>query len=419
MTTSSHPDRTFDLILFGATGFTGQLVAEYLAKHRPAGLRWALAGRSREKLEEVRSALVAAVGVDHGLPELPLLLADSDDEAALARLANTSRVICTTVGPYLKRGKKLLAACAAAGTHYCDITGEVPFIRWAIDAQHATARASGARIVPTCGFDSLPSDLGVFLLHQHFQARGTSLHAAKLSIEKIRGGFSGGTIASMMELMDATKESRELRQLLGDPYALSPDRSQDRGPDRDQLSVRWDPELDRWTAPFMMAAINTRVVRRTNALLNFPYGKDFRYQEVMSFPKGVRGAAAAAGVAAGMVGFFGLASNALTRGLLQKRLPAPGEGPSAAQRARGRFIGRVVGRSAPDARGASQTANVDIEFHGDPGYNETAKMLAESALCLALDNLTGEGGILTPAVCMGNELVARLRAREQRWSVAE
>lgn len=419
MTTSSHPDRSFDLILFGATGFTGQLVAEYLAKHRPAGLRWALAGRSREKLEEVRNALVAAAGVDHGLPELPLLLADSDDEAALARLAGASRVICTTVGPYLKRGKKLLAACAAAGTHYCDITGEVPFIRWAIDECEETARASGARIVPTCGFDSLPSDLGVFLLHQHFQSRGTSLHAATLSIEKIRGGFSGGTIASMMELMDAVKENREMRQLLGDPYALLPDRSQDRGPDRDGLGVHWDAELDRWTAPFMMAAINTRVVRRTNALLGFPYGKDFRYKEVMSFPKGVRGLATAAGITAGLVGFFGLAANPVGRGLLQKRLPAPGEGPSAVRRARGRFIGRVVGQSAPDAGGARLTAHVDIELRGDPGYNETAKMLAESALCLCQDKLSVGGGILTPAVCMANELVARLRSRDQRWSVAE
>lgn len=418
MSTSSHSGRDFDLILFGATGFTGQLVAEYLARKRPAGLRWALAGRSREKLEQVRATLVSMVGTDHGLPELPLLLGDSEDEATLRRLAGTSRVICTTVGPYLKRGKKLLAACAAAGTHYCDITGEVPFIRWAIDECDAAARASGARIVPTCGFDSLPSDLGVFLVHQSLQARGRSLHSATHSIEKIRGGFSGGTIASMMELMDAAKGNREMGKLLSDPYALLPDRSKDRGPDRDELRVHWNPELARWTAPFMMAAINSRVVRRTNALLGFPYGKDFHYEEVMSFPKGPRGLATAAGFTAGMVGFFGLASLPFSRSLLQKRLPAPGEGPSAEQRARGRFIGRVVGRSAPDASGTSLTAEANIEFHGDPGYNETAKMLAESALCLCQDKLPERSGILTPAACMGNELVARLRACDQRWSVS-
>ncbi len=419
MTTSVHKDRDFDLIVFGATGFTGQLVAEYLARNRPEGLRWALAGRSLEKLAQVRSALVAAVGVEHGLPGLPLLLADSHDEQALARLAGCTRVICTTVGPYLRHGKKLVAACAAAGTHYCDLTGEVPFIRWAIDEHDARARASGARIVPTCGFDSLPSDLGVFLLNDHLQSRGSRLRTATLSIEKVRGGFSGGTIASMLDLMDGAKADRELARLLRDPYALLPDRNQNRGSDRDQLGVRWDDELGRWTAPFVMAAVNTRVVRRTNALLGFPYGKDFHYSEVMSFPRGPLGLATAAGLTAGFLAFLGLASNQVTRGLLAKRLPAPGEGPSPEARARGCFFGRVVGKGVPDASGVSPTAQVQIEFHGDPGYSETAKMLAESALCLCQDDLPPASGVLTPAACMGKELVARLRAREQRWSVSD
>ena len=418
MTTSAHPGRDYDLILFGATGFTGQLVAEYLAKHRPPGLRWALAGRSREKLEQVRTALVAAAGVAGGLPELPLLVADSGDEAALARLAATTRVICTTVGPYWQHGKKLVAACAASGTHYCDITGEVSFIRWAIDNCDAAARASGARIVPTCGFDSLPSDLGVFLLNQHMQAQGRQLAAATLSIEEVRGGFSGGTIASMIELIDAARADPELRRLLSDPYALLPDRAVDRGPDRDRMTVRWDPELARWTAPFMMAAINTRVVRRTNALLGFPYGRDFHYSEVMSFPRGVAGLASAAGVTAGLLGFLGLMSLPPTRALLHKRLPAPGQGPSPGQRARGKFKGRVVGHSRSDGSGAPLYAQVDIAFPSDPGYSETAKMLAESALCLCQDALPASSGVLTPAACMGEALLRRLRARDQRWSVA-
>ena len=419
MTTSVHKDREFDLILFGATGFTGQLVAEYLARHRPEGLRWALAGRSLEKLAQVRAALVAAVGVGPGLPGLPLLIADSNDEQALARLAGCSRVICTTVGPYLRHGKKLLAACAAAGTHYCDLTGEVPFIRWAIDEHDARASASGARIVPTCGFDSLPSDLGVYLLSEHFQSRGSRLRTATLTVDKMRGGFSGGTVASMLDLMEGAQADRQLARLLRDPYALLPDRNQNRGSDRDSAVARWDEELGRWTAPFIMAAINTRVVRRTNALLGFPYGKDFHYSEVMSFPRGLLGMATATGLATGSLAFMALASNQLTRGLLAKRLPAPGEGPSREAQARGCFYGRVVGRGVPDASGVSPTAQVEIVFHGDPGYSETAKMLAEAALCLCQDDLPPASGVLTPAVCMGKELVARLRARDQRWLVSE
>ena len=417
MTTSTPPARDFDLVLFGATGFTGQLVAEYLARQRPAGLRWALAGRSREKLERVRADLVASGAP--GAAELPLLLADSDDEATLQRLAAGTRVICTTVGPYIKYGKKLLGACAAAGTHYCDLTGEVPFIRWAIDEHDAQARASGARIVPTCGFDSLPSDLGVWLLHEHLQARGLKLATAKLSIEHVKGGFSGGTVASMLALIDQAQHDRTIARLLRDPYALLPDPTRDRGADTDQLTVRWDDELQRWTAPFLMAGINTRVVRRTNALLGFPYGKDFRYSEVMSYPKGPGGFLSATGIAAGMAAFTGLMILGPTRALVSKGLPAAGEGPSRASRERGGFRGRILGHSAPDARGAQVTAEVHLEFQGDPGYSATAKMLGESALCLCQDELPPGGGILTPATCMGQKLIDRLRAAGQVWTVAD
>ncbi|MFT3754968.1 MAG: hypothetical protein QM769_03310 [Pseudoxanthomonas sp.] len=370
------------------------------------------------KLERIRAELVQSVGAPD-LAALPLLIADSDDEATLQRLAADTRVVCTTVGPYLKYGKGLLGACAGAGTHYCDLTGEVPFIRWAIDEHDARARASGARIVPTCGFDSLPSDLGVWLVHQHLQARGHQLASAKLSVEKASGGFSGGTVASMMTMMQEAQRDPRIVQQLRDPYALLPDPSRDRGGDTDQLTVRWDAELQRWTAPFLMAAVNTRVVRRTNALLGFPYGKDFRYTEVMSFPKGPGGMLTATATGAGMLAGLALLGLGPTRELLKGRLPAPGEGPSREQRERGRFRGRVVGQSTPDASGTRHTAQVNLEFYGDPGYSETAKLLGEAALCLCWDDLPPGGGVLTPAVCMGQKLVDRLRACGQVWTVSD
>lgn len=412
---NSRAARAHDLVIFGATGFTGQLVAEYLVKNRPAGLRWALAGRNPQKLEQVRSRLAA---LDGALAGLPILLGDSEDEVALRRIAQSTRVVCTTAGPFDRFGRKLLAACADAGTHYCDITGEVPFIRWAIDHHHARAQATGARIVPTCGFDSLPSDLGVQMLAEHFQEQGEKLASATLSVERTQGAFSGGTIASMLNLLEAAGRDRELRRLLADPYALNPDRTQDRGPETgDSLAISWDAELQRWTAPFVMGAINTRVVRRTNALLGYPYGRDFRYRELMSFKRGPKGLVMATAVLGGIVVFAGLASGSATRRLISRWLPAPGEGPSLAERQAGSFRIRIVGQSQADAQGFVLRAQARIEADGDPGYSETAKMLAESALCLAFDDLPAGGGVLTPAACMGAQLVARLRRKAMVWTV--
>lgn len=413
--------RPYDVVLFGATGFTGQLVAEYLARRQatlPGGLRWALGGRSRDKLERVRSALAQ---IRPELGTLPLLLADSDDEAALARIAESTRVVCTTVGPYVRHGKKLLAACAAAGTDCCDLTGEVPFIRWAIDTQDARAQQTGARLVSCCGFDSLPSDLGVFMLSGQLQAQGTRLAAAKLSVERIRGGFSGGTFSSILDMLDEAGRDRGLRRLLADPYALVPGEQHDpraRSQNADRFGVRWDDELQRWTAPFLMAGVNTRVVHRSNALRGFAYGRGFRYSEVMSSPRGPKGLALATAVTGGMGLAFGLASLEPTRRLLASRLPAPGQGPSPEEQRRGMFRIRVLGTSEPDAVGRIQRAEARIEADGDPGYSETSKMLSEAALCLAFDDLPARGGVLTPSVCMGQRLIERLRQRQMVWSVS-
>jgi short subunit dehydrogenase-like uncharacterized protein len=236
----------------------------------------------------------------------------------------------------------------------------------------------------------------------------------------MRGQFSGGTVASMMAMVEQMERQPALRQLLADPYALVPERHGDRAQaarNRDQLGVRWDDELQRWTAPFMMAAINTRVVHRTNALLGYPYGRDFRYREVMSFPSGPKGLLRAAGLTAGMGGLLGLVGLRPTRALLQKLLPAPGEGPSEAQRTAGYATIRILGTSAREDGGTGATAQAELHFPGDPGYSETAKLLAESALCLSEDELPPRAGLLTPAAAMGDKLIDRLRARAQSWSV--
>lgn len=416
-TTSASPaERTFDLILVGATGYTGKLVAEALARRCAAGdaapgrpLRWALAGRSLEKLEAVRKGLVE---IAPGLAALPLIVVDTEDEGAVARTAQSTHVVATTVGPYARYGKQLLAACAEHGTHYCDLTGEIHFIRWAIDTQQARAAASGARIVPCCGFDSIPSDLGVYLAHDYFARQGRRLASAVFAVEKMKGGASGGTVASMLNLFEEAGRDPGLRKLLADPYGLLPDRTVDRGLDEaDQLGVRFDEDLQSWTAPFIMAAVNTRVVRRTNALLGHPYGRDFRYREVSSFPKGARGFARAATMSAGLLSAFALGAVPALRSLFGSRLPAPGQGPTKEQREAGCFRIRILGKSAPDLRGAVLVSETRVEGFGDPGYAETAKMLSEAALCLRFDELPARAGILTPAAAMGTRLIERLRER--------
>jgi short subunit dehydrogenase-like uncharacterized protein len=409
--TISRDNRPFDLVLFGASGYTGQLVAEYLAAHRPLGTRWAIAGRSPAKLGDVRQKLAA---IDASLAELPILQADSDDEASLAALTGKTRVVCSTVGPYARYGKKLVAACAEQGTDYCDLCGEPQFIREAIDRYGARAKETGARIVPGCGFDSLPSDLGVFLLHEHFRGQGSRLASATFYLRAMKGGFSGGTIASMLNMMAEVRRDPAVFSLFTDPYALNPDRERDRGPDGPDLSrPRFDEDEQTWLAPFVMAAINTRVVRRSNALLGFAYGKDFRYAEVMTTGKGPAGWAKAAAISSALATVQGLGALAPTRRVLESLLPSAGEGPSKSSREGGFFKIRIVGRSADGARAVAR-----VEGDRDPGYGETAKMLGESALCLAFDDLPKEGGLLTSAVAMGSVLIERLRRAGMVWAVA-
>jgi short subunit dehydrogenase-like uncharacterized protein len=401
-------DRPFDVVLWGASGFTGGLVAEYLARHHgvSAALRWAIAGRSREKLEAVRARLVA---VDPSAGELPILLGDSADRASLDAIVRQTRVVCSTVGPFAVHGRELVAACVEASTDYCDSTGEPQFVRAMIDAHHDRARATGARVVSCCGFDSVPSDLGTLMVQEHARtAHGSACVQVRHAVSLRGAAMSGGTAASMVELMEQASRDAGVRRLLADPYALDPDLAGGRGVDgHDPRGVHWDPDLGRWTGPFLMAAINSRVVRRTNAMLGYAWGRDFRYRESMGFGRGPAAFGKAAGVAAGLgAAVIAMAVPPVRRVVARRLLPAPGEGPSKAVRDRCSFTSRFVGVLESGGR-----VRATVRGQGDPGYDETAKMLGEAALCLARDRATTHtgGGVLTPASCMGMTLVARLR----------
>jgi short subunit dehydrogenase-like uncharacterized protein len=393
--------RELDIILFGATGFTGRLVADYLAgaaKREP--LRWAIAGRSHDKL--------AGLGAGFGT-SVPIIVADALDPAAMRALALRTTCVCTTVGPFARYGSELVAACAAAGTHYCDLSGEVAWMRRMIDAHHDRARSTGARIVHTCGFDSIPSDLGCWAVQQAFIARFASPARRVTAVfGEQSGGLSGGTFASAFDVAREAERDPAVRKLLANPYALDPlisySAAEPRPPAPDETSIHWQPALGMFTVPFVMAQVNTRVVRRGHALAGFPWGKDFAYREVMSTPGSLRGAVMAAGITAGL-GALGLAmSQPWLRDRLARRAPPPGEGPSAAVRVRGHWIVRLV------AEGDSGERLVYIASdRADPGYGSTSKMLGESALCLARDPLTSPGGVLTPSVAMAQPLLARLR----------
>ncbi|WIM97021.1 saccharopine dehydrogenase NADP-binding domain-containing protein [Actinoplanes oblitus] len=397
--------RDFDVVVYGATGFVGALVAKHLAGHAPAGTRIALAGRSAAKLADVKSRL----NVDW-----PVLIADAADAEALATVAARTRVVITTVGPYAKYGRPLAHACAAAGTDYVDLTGEVLFARDSIDENHELARSTGARIVHSCGFDSIPSDLGVHVLHQRVEQDGAGeLTETTLVVTSMSGGFSGGTIDSMRNQVDVLKKEPSLRKVAGSPYSLSPDRHAEpklgRQSDMDTIPAsEVHPKLRGRLAPFVMASYNTRVVRRTNALRGWAYGRGFRYREAMSVGASPLSPLLAIGTKLGLGALVAGLAVPPTRYLLDRVLPKPGEGPSEKVQQNGHFTMDIF---TTTTTGARYTARVRAK--GDPGYAATAVMLGESALALVLDRDAlppSEGGVLTPATAIGDALVNRLRA---------
>lgn len=412
--TPDTADREFDLVLVGATGFVGRLTAQHLALHAPPQLRIALGGRSEQRLAQVRGDLPEAAA------DWPLVVVDTLQEESVRALARRTRVVVTTVGPYAEYGRLLLGACAAAGTHYADLTGEVLFVRDMIEAHHGTAQATGARIVTSCGFDSVPSDLGVLLTAERAAQDGEgTLTETTLRVRSLRGGVSGGTVDSMRRQFAEAAEDPERAAIVQDPYGLSPDR--DGEPDRDaephagrsahrggsRPPVAKDAQSGRWEAPFVMAGYNTRIVRRSNALTGWSYGRDFRYREVSDTGAGPRGLLRSAGTTAVLGGLVAGMRFAPTRALIDRVLPRPGEGPGEEAMARGRFVMDV---QATTTTGARYTTRVAAEK--DPGYTGTAVMLGETGLALAADEalLPARAGVLTPATALGEVLVGRLRA---------
>jgi short subunit dehydrogenase-like uncharacterized protein len=389
-----------DLVLFGATGFVGRLTAAYLARAAPPGARIALGGRSLQRLEAVRAELPEAAR------DWPLVVADTSDAAAVRELATSTKAVATTVGPYARYGLPLVEACADAGTHYADLTGEVQFVRASADRAHDRARETGARITHACGFDSVPSDLAALLTAQ---AADGSLTDTTLVVTRMSGGISGGTIDSLRGMVDEVKSDPATRRLMTDPYSLSPDRDAEPSLGRESDATAVGRVDGRWTGIFVMAPFNTRIVRRSNALQGWAYGRGFRYKEVMAFGRGPLGPALAAGTALGVAGMgFGMALPP-TRAVLDRVLPKPGEGPSERTRERGHFTVETTGTTTDGRRFRTTFA-----MQGDPGYAATAVMLGESGLCLALDDLPGGGGVLTPATAMGTALADRLRAAGAR-----
>ncbi|WP_440902379.1 saccharopine dehydrogenase family protein [Actinosynnema sp.] len=404
--------RDIDVVVHGATGFTGRLVARYLAEAAPAGVSVGLSGRSEDRLAEVRD------GLGPRAADWPLLRTDSADDDDVAALAARAQVVVTTVGPYEQHGLPLVRACAAAGTDYVDLTGEVLFMRASIDACHADAERTGARVVHACGFDSVPSDLGVHLLATTAREHGLGeLGATAYVLPGARGGLSGGTVASARGMLARAVEDPAARRVLTDPYALSPDRAREpdrtvdgAGDGRDPVGVRWDADAGRWLAPFVMHVVNSRVVRRSNALTGWSYGRGFTYRESVGVPGRLTGAVGATGVALGTGGVAALAALPPTRRLLDlvldRALPGAGSGPDQEAMDEGFFAVRLHSRTS-----TGRLVQAQVRSQGDPGYASTARMLGESALALVLDrdDLPDRAGVLTPATAMGDVLVRRLR----------
>lgn len=394
-------ERSYDVVLYGASGFVGKQTVRYFARHAPSEqLRWAIAGRSRQKLEAVRNEVGVAVDV---------LVADSQNQSQIDAIVAQTRVLLTTAGPFALYGNALVDACVRFKTHYVDITGETPWVRSLIDRYHAQAAIEGTRIIPCCGFDSVPSDLGAYLVVRHLQRElGVPCQSVNAYFQMF-GGLNGGTLASAFNLYDSKRST-----LLADPFLLNPSTRHTQAQidrNRDPQAPFFDPDLNTWVSPFFMGLVNTRIVRRSSALYEEwqdPYGTDFTYQEYLKFDEPLA-SLKAIGVTAGLGLFVGVLQQPQVRSLVQPILPQPGSGPSEQTMNEGWFSCELIG-TASDGRKVRGI----IRDQGDPGNRSTVKMVCESALSLAVqtDELPGgqtRGGILTPATGLGEVLAERLR----------
>lgn len=392
----------FDVVVFGATSFVGQILTRYFwDRHGLTGeIRWAIAGRSAAKLAELKA------GLGDAARELPVILAEAHDEASLQALCAQTRVVVSTVGPYALYGSELVKVCAESGTDYCDLTGEPQWIARMLAQHEAVAQRSGARIVHCCGFDSLPSDLGTYFLQGQAQERFQApCSRVKLRVKAMRGTFSGGTVASMMEMLREVDKDRSILKVLKNPYAFCAQQLKVRQPN--PAPVSFDDDAKSWQVPFIMAAINTKVVHRSNALQGHRYGENFCYDETQLTGNGIKGRLGAIAFASGLGGFMAAAALAPTRNLLERFVvPKPGEGPSPKAQREGYYDIRFFGKTA-----AGQSLVVKVTGDRDPGYGSTGKMLGEAATCLAMDisKTDKAGGFWTPSTVMGDALIARLQ----------
>jgi short subunit dehydrogenase-like uncharacterized protein len=387
-----------DIVIFGATSFVGQILCRYMVeRHGTDGdLDWAIAGRNPDKLESV--ALETGADVDR-------IVCDADDAAAIADMVASTKLVISTVGPYALYGSKLVAAVAEAGVDYVDLTGEPQWMQKMIDRYHDRAVETGARIVHACGFDSVPPDMGVWFVQQQAQERfGETCNTIRMGVKGAKGGASGGTVASMMNMMDEVSADPGLRSVLTNPYALAPKDDRDGVPQPTVTLPDYDLGLDSWTAPFVMAATNTRVVFRTHALLGHPWGDDFTYGESMLTGPGFGGRAKAFAMSGVMGGVMGAAALGPVRKLLGKALPEPGEGPSPEKQEAGFYDLRFHGTTP-----TGKAIDVQVTGDRDPGYGSTSKILAEAATTLlATPHDDVPGGCLTPATALGAPFVDAL-----------
>lgn len=398
---SARQGREFDVVVHGATGYVGRLIAAELVRSAPEGTRIALAGRNLDRLR--------AVAQEVGRPELTLLVADSFDADALAAMARRTAVVVAVAGPYVKYGMALAGACAGAGTHYVDLNGEVLFARDVADSFDQAARASGAAIVNSCGFDSVPSDLGVLLAADLAAEHGEQLLSTTMHLRDFSGGMSGGTIDALRLQVDASRHGvRTPGRSSSDPYALSPDRAAEPQPPRHRNNLVWlesSAEVKEFSAPFFMARYDEQVVRRSNALMGWRYGRAFRYREVHDTGRGVKGLAKGIGIAAALPAFVAALATPGLRQVADRVLPGPGQGPSAEQRARGHFTIEVHAETTGGHKVVATVAD-----RRDPGYEGTAVMISQAALALARGEAR-QAGVGTPASAVGTVLVERLRAQ--------
>lgn len=392
--------KELDVVVFGATSFVGQILTQYLFdRHGVKGeITWGIAGRDTAKLNELKKQLGSKAKT------LPTIVANASNDDDMQMLCSKARVVVSTVGPYALYGSGLVKACAQSGTDYCDLTGEVQWIARMIEAYEADAKKTGARIVHCCGFDSIPSDLGVHFLQQAAKSQfGEPCQQIRMRVRKMKGEFSGGTVASMINVTREVAADPSLAKKLANPFLIAPKKLAARQPN--VKFAQYDSTAKSWVAPFVMASINTRVVHRSNALKDYGYGKEFKYDEAMMTGQGFRGRLMAMGVAGGLTGFLIGAALPPTRWVLEKYVvPKPGEGPSPQSQERGSYDLRFYGTTSKGGRLVSK-----VTGDRDPGYGSTGKMLGEAVVCLANDAVGKAGGFWTPASLMGDALISRLQ----------